>query len=72
MVILKNEKELDSKVFNIFLTFIYSFFPVLLQKASYEAEPRSSFIEGARDIAILEAMLESGLKQGAAIEVKRI
>lgn len=38
----------------------------------YEAEPRSSFIEGARDIAILEAMLESGMKQGAPIEVKRI
>lgn len=45
----------------------------MLQKdSSYEAEPRSSFLEGARDIAIIEAMLESGMKQGAAIEVKKI
>lgn len=72
MVILKNEKELDSKAFNICLTFFLILFYVLVQKESYEAEPRSSFIEGARDIAILEAMLESGIKQGAAIEVKRI
>ncbi|KAK1356123.1 glucose--fructose oxidoreductase [Heracleum sosnowskyi] len=53
-------------------TFIHDMSQATLKKESYEAEPRSSFIEGARDIAILEAMLESGLKQGAAIEVKRI
>lgn len=40
-------------------------------EASYSAEPRSSFIEGARDIAVLEAMLESGRKQGAQVEVKK-
>lgn len=71
MVILKKGKKKPySNAFDIFQT-IYSF-SIPLQKESYEAEPRSSFIEGARDIAILEAMLESGLKQGAAIEVKRI
>ncbi|XP_074348045.1 dehydrogenase FPY6-like isoform X2 [Apium graveolens] len=53
-------------------TFIHDMSQATLKKESYEAEPRSSFIEGARDIAILEAMLESGIKQGAAIEVKRI
>ncbi|XP_068643001.1 dehydrogenase FPY6 [Aristolochia californica] len=39
-------------------------------KDDYEAEPRSSFIEGARDIAVLEAMLESGMKQGAEVTVR--
>ncbi|KAK1287904.1 hypothetical protein QJS10_CPB19g01018 [Acorus calamus] len=37
----------------------------------YEAEPRSSYIEGARDIAVLEAMLESGVKNGAPIHVRK-
>lgn len=44
----------------------------LLQKGtSYEAEPRMSFLEGARDVAVLEAMLESGTKQGAPVQVKK-
>ncbi|GFP89134.1 probable serine/threonine-protein phosphatase 2a regulatory subunit b'' subunit ton2 [Phtheirospermum japonicum] len=30
---------------------------------SHEVEPRLSFVEGARDVAILDAMLESGKKQ---------
>ncbi|KAH9741029.1 GFO IDH MocA domain-containing protein [Citrus sinensis] len=34
-------------------------------------EPRSSFLEGARDVALLEAMLESGSKQGALVHVKK-
>ncbi|XP_057953533.1 dehydrogenase FPY6 isoform X2 [Malania oleifera] len=39
---------------------------------SYEAEPRSSFAEGARDVAVLDAMLESGMKQGALVHVKKV
>lgn len=43
-----------------------------LQKgAGYEAEPRMSFLEGARDVAVLEAMLESGGKHGAPVLVKK-
>lgn len=42
-----------------------------LQKGTgYEAEPRMSFLEGARDVAVLEAMLESGGKQGVPVDVK--
>jgi len=37
----------------------------------HEAEPRSSYVEGARDVAVLEAMLESSAKQGAPVQVKR-
>ncbi|KAM7497259.1 hypothetical protein LguiA_021673 [Lonicera macranthoides] len=36
-----------------------------------EADPRSSYAEGARDIAVLEAMLDSGNKQGSMIQVKK-
>ncbi|XP_010651283.1 dehydrogenase FPY6 isoform X2 [Vitis vinifera] len=39
--------------------------------SSYEAETRLSFVEGARDVAILDAMLESGMRQGALIQVKK-
>lgn len=39
--------------------------------AVYEAEPRSSYVEGARDVAVLEAMLESSEKQGAKVPVKK-
>ncbi|KAI3705433.1 hypothetical protein L1987_75670 [Smallanthus sonchifolius] len=42
-----------------------------LQKGSkFEAEPRCAYVEGARDIAVLDAMLESGTKQGASVKVK--
>ncbi|KAJ9540425.1 hypothetical protein OSB04_026931 [Centaurea solstitialis] len=42
-----------------------------IQKDStFEAEPRCSYAEGARDIAVLDAMLESGTKQGASVKVK--
>ncbi|KAH9622137.1 hypothetical protein KSS87_023618 [Heliosperma pusillum] len=34
-------------------------------------DPRLSFVEGARDVAVLEAMLESGKKNGAVVTVKR-
>ena len=43
-----------------------------MQKESeFEAEPRLSYIEGARDVAVLEAMLESGARQGALVHVKK-
>lgn len=44
---------------------------VLQQGNGYEAEPRSSFVEGARDVAVLEAMLESGSKGGTLVNVKK-
>ncbi|XP_077227570.1 dehydrogenase FPY6-like isoform X2 [Tasmannia lanceolata] len=37
-----------------------------------EAEPRSSFIEATRDLAVVEAMLESGKKHGAQVHVKTV
>jgi hypothetical protein len=44
----------------------------MLQKGSgYEVEPRLSYLEGARDVAVLEAMLESGTRQGALVQVKK-
>ncbi|KAH7560491.1 hypothetical protein JRO89_XS10G0030500 [Xanthoceras sorbifolium] len=39
--------------------------------SGHKAESRSSFLEGARDVALLEAMLESGSKQGALVQVKQ-
>nr|GEV29286.1 hypothetical protein [Tanacetum cinerariifolium] len=40
-----------------------------LQKGSkIEAEARCSFVEGARDVAVLDAMLESGIKQGESVQ----
>jgi len=41
------------------------------QDGDHNAEPRSSYVEGARDVAVLEAMLESSAKQGAPVQVKR-
>ncbi|KAF3587060.1 hypothetical protein F2Q69_00030919 [Brassica cretica] len=38
---------------------------------SKEQEPRLSYVEGARDVAVLEAMLESGARNGAVIPVKK-
>ncbi|TKY48347.1 oxidoreductase protein [Spatholobus suberectus] len=44
-----------------------------LKKGSqFVAEPRLSFVEGARDVAVLEAMLESGAKQGELVHVKKL
>lgn len=39
--------------------------------AGQKAEPRSSYVEGAQDVAVLEAMLESSRKQGAQVHVKK-
>ncbi|KAK7335817.1 hypothetical protein VNO80_27879 [Phaseolus coccineus] len=42
-----------------------------LKKGSqFVAEPRLSFEVGARDVAVLEAMFESGAKQGELVQVK--
>lgn len=38
---------------------------------SSHIDPRLSFAEGARDVAVLDAMLESGKRQGALIQVKK-
>ncbi|KAI3984321.1 hypothetical protein MKX01_011275 [Papaver californicum] len=52
--------------------FVYDISQSTLQDTGdHEAEPRSSFVEGARDIAVLEAMLESGMKKGAKVDVKK-
>lgn len=46
-------------------------FLLSLQGSDYQADARISFVEGARDVAVLEAMLESGAKHGASVQVKR-
>ena len=51
---------------------LYFDLTTLLQKgSSYETDNRLSFIEGARDVAVLDAMLESALNNGALVQVKR-
>ncbi|XP_015571168.1 uncharacterized protein YMR315W isoform X2 [Ricinus communis] len=52
-------------------TFIHDISQANLKGSSYEVEPRISFMEGARDVAILDAMLESGTKAGALVQVKK-
>ncbi|XP_040970640.1 glucose--fructose oxidoreductase isoform X6 [Gossypium hirsutum] len=51
--------------------FIHDIVQANLKGNGYEAEPRSSFVEGARDVAVLEAMLESGSKGGTLVNVKK-
>ncbi|KAL0435464.1 UNVERIFIED_CONTAM: hypothetical protein Sradi_0254300 [Sesamum radiatum] len=43
----------------------------LKKDGSHQVEPRITFLEGARDVAVLDAMLESGKRQGAAVQVKK-
>ncbi|KAI4312024.1 hypothetical protein MLD38_036880 [Melastoma candidum] len=38
----------------------------------YEPETRCSFIEGARDVAVLDAMLESAAKHGEPVNIKKL
>ncbi|KAM7274293.1 hypothetical protein ACFE04_028957 [Oxalis oulophora] len=53
--------------------FIHDISQATLKKgSSYEAEPRCSFAEGARDVAVLEAMLESGSQNGNLVQVKKL
>ncbi|XP_027925923.1 uncharacterized protein LOC114183195 [Vigna unguiculata] len=43
-----------------------------LKKGSeFVAEPRLSIVEGARDVAVLEAIFESGAKEGEVVHVKK-
>ncbi|KAL1197376.1 hypothetical protein V5N11_011964 [Cardamine amara subsp. amara] len=46
-----------------------AFFNDISETSKKEQEPRLSYVEGARDVAVLEAMLESGAKNGAVIPV---
>ncbi|XP_078443336.1 NAD(P)-binding Rossmann-fold superfamily protein isoform X2 [Wolffia australiana] len=41
-----------------------------IEGRAYNADSRSSFVEAARDVAVLEAMLESSEKDGAPVAVK--
>ncbi|EYU46305.1 hypothetical protein MIMGU_mgv1a0096472mg, partial [Erythranthe guttata] len=43
----------------------------LKKDGRYEVEPRISFLEGARDVAVLDAMLESGKRKGETVQVKK-
>lgn len=53
--------------------FITDISEVSLKKVSnHKAEHRLSYVEGARDVAVLEAMLESGVKEGAVVPVKTL
>ncbi|CAK9184527.1 unnamed protein product [Ilex paraguariensis] len=53
-------------------TFLHDISQATLKKdGSYEAEPRCSFLEGVRDVAVLEAMLKSGMRQGALVRVQK-
>ncbi|KAJ9139717.1 hypothetical protein P3X46_030426 [Hevea brasiliensis] len=53
-------------------TFLHDVSHANLKKGSnYEIEPRLSFMEGARDVAVLDAMLESGMNNGAQVQVKK-
>ncbi|CAI9776696.1 unnamed protein product [Fraxinus pennsylvanica] len=38
---------------------------------SHQPEPRITYLEGARDVAVLEAMLESGERKGELVQVKK-
>ncbi|KAL9272640.1 DNA topoisomerase 6 subunit B-like protein [Drosera capensis] len=53
--------------------FIHDTSKFSLEKVSdHEPDHRLSYAEGARDVAVLEAMLESGQRQGVMVPVKRI
>ncbi|XP_021894116.1 uncharacterized protein YMR315W isoform X2 [Carica papaya] len=53
-------------------TFIHDISQASLKgNVDYEAEPRISYLEGARDVAVLDAMLESAAKQGALVPVRK-
>lgn len=38
---------------------------------SSQTEPKISYAEGARDFVVIDAMLESGNRQGALVQVKK-
>ncbi|KAG4972425.1 hypothetical protein JHK85_038846 [Glycine max] len=43
----------------------------LKKRNQFVTEPRLSYVEGARDVAVLEAMLESGARQGELVRLKK-
>lgn len=53
---------------------LFFFFCTLVQDVTvdYIPEPRYLYLEGARDVAVLEAMLESSSKEGASVLVKNL
>lgn len=55
------------------LCFLYRYIELLFVQKDHDShiDPRLSFAEGARDIAVLDAMLESGKRQGALVLVKK-
>ncbi|GAB2287018.1 hypothetical protein Dimus_021406 [Dionaea muscipula] len=53
--------------------FIHDISKMSLEKVGdHESDRRLSYAEGARDVAVLHAMLESGKKHGAAVPLKKI
>ncbi|RZR78830.1 hypothetical protein BHM03_00004369 [Ensete ventricosum] len=64
-------KELFSFVWLVKSIFFF-FYIAQDGMTSHEPEPRSLYMEGARDVAVLEAMLESSAKQGVAVHVKKL
>ncbi|KAL8489798.1 hypothetical protein ACS0TY_025615 [Phlomoides rotata] len=44
---------------------------ILKKDESFRAEPRMSYAEGGRDLVVIDAMLESGKKLGALVQVKK-
>ncbi|PON69736.1 Glucose-fructose oxidoreductase, bacterial [Parasponia andersonii] len=67
----KNTFYKFSGVTEEFKSFIYDISLANVKGSDHVTEPRISFVEGARDVAVLEAMLESGAKQGAPVQVKK-
>ncbi|WVZ01499.1 hypothetical protein V8G54_027568 [Vigna mungo] len=43
----------------------------LKKESDFVGEPRLSFVEGARDVAVIEAVFESAAKQGEVVQVKK-
>lgn len=52
-------------------TFLSDISQASVEGSNHQVEQRLSFLEGARDVAVLDAMLESGKKQGALIQVQK-
>lgn len=67
----KNTFYRFSGVTDEFKSFIRDIQQASVKGSYHEAEPRMSFVEGATDVAVLGAMLESGAKQGAPVHVKK-
>lgn len=53
------------------ITWVFYYLNSPIMDPFQEQEPRLSYVEGARDVAVLEAMLESGAKNGAVVPVNK-